>query len=65
MAPGGVVAALQVARHALDTLAGDCNLSGLRQRQRTLTRAVRDAVETLDWLIDYEISSVESAEGCQ
>lgn len=54
MAPGGAVAALRNARNALDILAGDCRLSGLRERQRTLTKAVRDAVETLDWLIDFE-----------
>lgn len=65
MAPGGAVAALRDASHALDTLAGDCRISGLQQRQRTLTRAVREAVETLDWVIDYETSPVDSAEECQ
>lgn len=65
MAPGGAVAAIRDARRSLDVLADDCRISGLRERQRTLTRKLHEAVDTLDWLIDYECSPVESAEGCR
>lgn len=62
MAPGGVVAALQDASHALGILSADCRLSGLRERQRTLTSKLRESVDTIEWLIAYECSAVEPAE---
>ena len=54
----GWVVAMNEAERALTVLAVDAGLSGLKARQRTLTNKIRQALDTVDWLIDYECSEV-------
>ena len=53
MTPGAIQRAIHQARYALDALAADVRLSDAQPRQRTLTKHVRDAMDTVDWVIDY------------
>lgn len=52
------VSAINQAERALMALAVDAGLSGLKTRQRTLTNKLRQALDTVAWLIDYECSEV-------
>jgi len=46
--------AIATALKALQTLRRDIRLSGLKNRQRSMTQRVRRSIESIEWLLDYE-----------
>jgi hypothetical protein len=59
MTPGAIQHAIRQARYALDTLAADVRLSDTQPRQRTLTKHVRNAMDTVDWVISYNAATCD------
>ena len=51
--------ALREATRALSILSADMRISGLSQRLRTPIARVRDQLDTISWLLDYEASPVD------
>lgn len=51
--------ALSEAARALAVLTADMRVSGLCQRQLTPIARIRDQLDTVAWLIDYETSPVD------
>jgi hypothetical protein len=54
-----VRAALRAASRALQVLHADIQVCGLRSRQRTPIKRLREQLDTVEWLIDYENSTVD------
>lgn len=55
-------AALCEAARALETVTTDIRLSGLHQRQRTPIARIREYLETVSWLLDYEAANCDHNE---
>ena len=51
--------ALRGMARALDILKADIRISGLHQRQLTPIARIRDQLDTIVWLIDYDVSRVD------
>ncbi len=58
---GAILDAIEQARVALDTLLLDVELSNAKPRQRTLTKCVREAMNTVDWVIAYDVATCNHA----
>jgi hypothetical protein len=54
-------AALCEAARALETLTTDIRLSGLQQRQRTPIARIREKLDTVCWLLDYDAATCNHA----
>ena len=52
--PGAAIASLADITQVLSILKADMRVSGVCARQRTVVRKIRDALSTLEWLLDYE-----------
>lgn len=62
MTPFAIQRALDQARYALDMLAADVRLSDTRPRQRALTAHVRNAMDSIDWVISYDAATCDHNE---